>query len=192
MGIRSYKDYFHGMAVRHKKLRHDPASDAPDGPLGGKRFTVFTQEDVITGLRTEIPESPVLHLHLYDLHGKDNGGGDMQGLLDAGFMITQYAEANDTDGQIEAWATCEEIAEDLLLFITYDEINMNRCLFPLGIIDWNTLDMSFVGPLWNGRFGVFVQVKYQVKRESYPDQARIDAAFNPKQIFESQFEETFE
>lgn len=192
MSVNSYKAYFHDKAVRHRSLRHNPACDGPSGPIGGKRFTLFTQEDVVAGLRSSIPDSPVLHLHLYDLKLQDNEAYDHRGHYTAGFMITQKAGVNDTNAQATAYAACEQIAEDIIASLMYDERTLGLCSFPLGIIDWNSLDLSFLGPLWDSRYGCFVTFRYQTRRDSMPDQARIDQAFINDQIFEEQFDKAFE
>ena len=60
--VTGYISYFRGLAVSHKDIRHDPATENGNG---AKHFCIFGANEIIQGIRTQIA-TPCMAMELYD------------------------------------------------------------------------------------------------------------------------------
>lgn len=61
-----YFEYFRQKAIRHKDIRHNPASETGNGPIGEKRFARISYEDFLGGLMTSC-SFPALMIEQFEI-----------------------------------------------------------------------------------------------------------------------------
>lgn len=172
-----YIAYFRTIAVKNKKIQHNPAAESKDGPKGECAFTVFNMDQVTRNLRTMLKDGPCLHLHLYDNNLRDNGAMDYRGDYSAGYLVTRKVKPNNTEDENMAYAECEQVAYEVIAYMQRDYQQNGTC-GPLGIVEPGKIKMTAAGPLWDGRFGWWVEFPVEKTVSEYISPAIADAAFD--------------
>ncbi len=177
MSASNYIDYFRDIAVRHKEILHDVLSEGQDGIPGECRFSTFSMDDVSRNLRTQTADGIALHLHLYDWQVKDNEAGDVRGQHNGGFLITKKAQPNNNKDEQDVYVATELVVWDIVNKM-YNEKNAGacNCYNFSDIINFNTITVKPVGPLWDNRYGWWVEFTYTKKRVMLDDLTYI---YNP-------------
>lgn len=151
--VSSYVDYFRQIAVKHSQLQHDPATENGDGEPGKKRFTRWTADEALNGLRTSI-SFPALLLELYD---NETGGESVYEVRQnpyGAFTILEHAQPGSFTSEMEAFVKAETIAYQVLQKIWADHYGpqADRCKTPFKDIALK-YNITAVGPLFDNEFG---------------------------------------
>lgn len=165
MSASNYISYFRDVAVRHKDILHDVLSEGQDGIPEACRFSIFSMDEVSRNLRTQIAEGVVLHLHLYDWQVTDNEAGDTRGQYHPGFLITEKAQPNNNLSEQQVYIHTERVVWGIINKM-YLEMNNGEkdCAHFADVINFNTITVKPVGPLWDNRYGWWVEFKYSKKK----------------------------
>lgn len=152
--IEGYIDYFRQMAVQHKDIRHNPASeDGSVGP-GEKRFSTWGIDQVVTGLRTKMGD-PVLLLENYEIVTGGQSLHDVKASYSGAFTIIGRAKINNYADEVAQFAKCERIYRDILKKMWQDVYGPDHefCTTPFSGIHFHSLSIVSVGPLFDNSFG---------------------------------------
>ncbi len=146
-----YIDYFRKLAVSHKDLQHNTATEA--GGEGNKAFARFSADEIVTGQRTMVGER-VLYLELFET----TYTGDpysIQGAKSGAFAVYQQGAQNDFVKEEECFVNTERIMEDLLNQIWQDHYGkgIKRCKTPFSYFYFDKDSVIPVGPIFNWYFG---------------------------------------
>ena len=179
MNVGIYTDYFRQLAVNHPLIGHVQAAESPNYPETGKRrFTTFNMQQVASGLRSAIADSPFLHLHIYDVRPKDNGNA-ITGQYTGGFLVTQKADNDSVIGIANAYTITEDIVVDIIGQMRLDFTNdPQKNTFPFGEIYWSQATINAAGPLWNDRYGWWVEFPFDARLTNRMSKATLDENFN--------------
>ncbi len=160
INITGYINYFRQLAIHHVDLQHDPASETGDAAPGSKKFTRWSAEEVLTGLRSAV-SFPALMLELYETTTKSEMNLDVKNDHSGAFTVLASAQPGSQTSEIEAFTKAQEITTDLLQKIWDDHYGpgANRCSAPLNFFDFDGLQITPVGPLINNEFGYRVEFK---------------------------------
>ncbi|MFC4261908.1 hypothetical protein ACFOWM_03395 [Ferruginibacter yonginensis] len=154
MNVNNYTDYFRQMAVKHKDLRHDPASETGDAPIGSKHFGRFGSEEVITGLKSKV-DWPALLVEMYEWKSKSEQAYSVVGDYAGGFSVYATANPENLNEVQEAFTFTESIMQDVLAKIWQDHYGPDKdmCNSPFKLFDFNSLEVMPVGPVFDRQFG---------------------------------------
>ena len=178
--MNTYVSYFRDIAVRNKRILHNPANEGTAAQKGTCKFALFSEDDVATKSGTAVSEGAMLFLHQYDWSLSDNEAGDLRKIFAAGFMVTRATKIDDVDDQEAAYNECEEIVDEIFAQMRADSISPSF-QSPLGIIDWNAVSISPIGGLWGQqRYGWWVEFTFQKKNRTIDKPATLSAAFLPR------------
>ncbi len=179
--LQEYIDYFRRIAVKHKRILHDPASELQDQPKGLKRFITFSHDEVITGLRSKIDNGIVLFLSLYDFSGEDNNADYYKSTHQASFILAGVAKSTDFAAQESVYVLTEEIVWNIISLLITESKLENNCFAPFHRLKLSDFRAKPVGPLWDGRYGWYVEFTFRHKRnkEILLTQSELDIIWNP-------------
>ncbi len=170
--VSSYIDYFRQMAVKHKDLLHDPASEDGNGEAGTCHFSRWNAQDLVTGMRTSVGGT-VLLLELYELVLKAQVVHDVKGDYTGGFTVVDEAIKNNPLDEERAYNLSETIVFDILNRIWHDHYgeNSDRCTSPFQHFVLQGIEIMPVGPVLTNAYGWRVQFLFvfrQNKRITQP------------------------
>lgn len=159
--VEFYTDYFRQLAVRHKDLKHNPAAETGDADVSEKRFTKWSVEEVVTGLRGSMG-FPALMLELYDEKGTSEMMYSVAQHTRGAFTILAQSVIGDFNSEIAAYAIAERIMFDMLKQIWQDHYaDEDACDTPFKSFSFN-YEKTPVGPLFEGnKFGYRVEFDFQ-------------------------------
>lgn len=175
--FKSYREYFRSIAIANSKIRHNPASEDLNSELiGEKAFDTFNTEQVLKdndkGLNRD---RCCLHLHVFN--ADISSPGHTTGVFNGGFMITRVS---DNETPIDScYEECESIVLAIIKKMQQDYSGQsNAHCSPFGIMDFEKISYSAVGPIWNNRYGWYVMFNY--KNQSLEEYAQnlADNQFN--------------
>ncbi len=162
--VTDYSNYFRTLAVVDEDLQHNP--DAEDGTADAmeKRFTRWTADEAVTGLRNRVGW-PALLLEGYEIVSRAQVPYDVKGFYTGAFTILAHATPNDFNSELEAFATAERIYQNILKMIFQDHYgkNKDRCTTPFAEFSFDNLQIIPVGPLFENEFGWRVEFKFKPK-----------------------------
>ena len=159
--IGAYKDYFRDCAIRHKKIKHDPASEGNGGVVAKRKFESFNMDEVAKSLRSSVGDGIVLFLHMYDWSPEDNGAFDTKAVYTGGFMVTMKAAVNNSGSEEIAYVETEQVAWDIIGKMYGDfQTSEEKCMNALGMVNWNSIKVTSTGQLWDNRFGWWVEFNF--------------------------------
>lgn len=182
--VPGYINYFRTIAVVDPDLNHDPQSENNDSEPGAKRFTRWSSDEAVMGLRNKIGW-PGLLLEMYQVTTKADVPYDVKGFYTGAFTILQHATPGDVESETEAFEYAEQIYTNVLKQIYQDHygVNKNRCSTPFTDFYFNNLDIIPVGPLFENEFGWRVEFqfkpKYLAKLSEAPDYGTIEVVEPP-------------
>ena len=165
MNTSTYTDYFRQLAVQHKDLLHNPASETGDAPLGQKHFFRWGTEEAVTGLRTKM-SWPALGVELYEkiLGGNNNS---LKGNYNGAFSVFCAANVNDYQAVEAAFDQAETILHDMLAQIYqhhYGPLPV-RCDTPFEYFDFPGCKIDPVGPVFDNQFGWRCEFSFRMNKE---------------------------
>lgn len=165
--IQGYIDYFRQLAVTHKDIQHNIASETGDASPGEKRFSTWGIDQVVTGLRTKMGD-PLLLLENYEIHTSGQNMHDVKAAYSGAFTVIGRAKVNNYADEVFQFAKCERIYKDILQKIWQEMYGADAefCSTPFYSFQFHTLSIIPVGPLFDNSFGW-----------------RIEFSFNPKLSF---------
>ena len=152
--VSTYIDYFRQLAVMHKDIRHDPASEDGDGEVSAKKFTKFSSDEIIDGLSRSIG-FPALCIELYESTSESQIVYDVCLKPRGSFMVIDKPADKSFSAEQACYEKTEEIILSLLQRMWQDHYKpgVDRCETPFREIDLAKLNIIPVGPLFSGVFG---------------------------------------
>lgn len=178
--VTAYVDYFRQLAVRHKDLLHDVQTEMGLGSTADKKFFIFGNNEVITGLNTDIGKTALL-LELYDNSGSAENVYDIRQSPKGAFMVVDLALENNFPDQLRAYAFTETIMFDILKQVWQDHYgtDADQCQRPFKQFKWNT-EITPTGKLFTNYYGWYVQFQFDFQNTIDITQAPVDGTFiNP-------------
>lgn len=159
--VSGYIDYFRQLAVKHKDLLHDPATEDGNGSPGDCHFSRWNALDLVTGMRTSVGKT-VLLLELYEQVLKSENVFNVQGGYMGAFTIVDEAKQNDPLEEERAYAFAEQIMLDILNKIWHDHYGdtKNLCTSPFKFFEMNSIEIIPVGPVLTNAYGWRVQFHF--------------------------------
>lgn len=159
--VTTYVDYLRQKAVSHHLLNHDVETETGKGNIKQKRFCIFGNQEVITGLRTQIA-FPALIAELYDNELQSQTVYDIRQQPKGAFMVIEHAKENDFVDELRAYALAEEIVYDILKQIWQDHYgpDADRCTTPFKQFRWNGT-ITPTGKLFTNEYGYYVQFEFE-------------------------------
>lgn len=170
-GIQDYINYFRDIAIQHGQIGHNILSEYKNYTKDEDcHFAIFSTEEVVAGLRSNISTGNVLFLHPYFASGKENESGTEFGSMqESSFMILQKADYDDNNALTSALAETEKIAWDVIRRI-YNDANgagpncANNFFYRLNL---NRFSLEPVQNLFEGRHGWYVKFQFELKRSDF-------------------------
>ncbi|HRN80169.1 MAG TPA: hypothetical protein PKY29_04375 [Ferruginibacter sp.] len=166
MSQKAYFNYFRGIAQTHSKLLHNPASETGDAPMHSKRFTRFSPDEVITGLRSKL-SFPALLVEPYEKIYAAANMYDIKSNCRGAFMVLASARQGNYKDEEDAYDEAEEIVEDILQKIWADHYGENapECSTPFSRVQFANMQMIPVGPLFNNEFGWRIEFDFNTNEK---------------------------
>lgn len=152
--VSGYINYFRQIAVKHSVLQHDPSTETGDGDPGRKRFTRWSADEALQGLRTKL-SFPALLLELYETETQSEVVYEVRQKPRGAITVLQTALPENTTSEIEAFVTAETIMYQVLQKIWADHYGqaVNRCNTPFKDFSFKIPNITPVGPLFDNQFG---------------------------------------
>ena len=160
--VEAYINYFRGLAIAHKDIQHNPASETGSAAPGAKKFARWGVDEVVTGLRTSMGW-PALLLELYEVQTTGETVYDVKGSYTGAFTVLDSAKVNNYDSEVEAFKKTESIYRDLLKKIWQDTFGSgaNFCEPIFSDFDFKRLNVTPVGPLFDNQFGWRIEFPFR-------------------------------
>jgi len=176
-----YVNYFRQLAVSHYLILHDSSQEGPNATQKGKcRFVLFDNDEVVTGLRSVVPDGIVFYLEMFTGRGVDNLAGDYRGQYQGRFLIAKKVKAMSITELQQAYAECEGVMWDIIGRMLYDNAYAGPdCELPFRNLTLNDFTWEPVSNLWDGRAGWVVDFNYQQSREDEITNAVVNGELNP-------------
>lgn len=176
----SYRNYFRNLAIRHKEILHDPASEEEGAPATNRHFIQFNTDDVVNALSTAFGAGPCLALHDYEWNVKDNGAYAFAHEYKGSLLVIKKAIANDPVDTAAVKDLTETIMADVQAQMRVDQYNIaGSDGSPFKDIDWNKARTIPVGPMWDNCYGWYLEFSFSMHVGSLEDDAaRAAEAFN--------------
>jgi hypothetical protein len=162
--VSEYINYFRELAVTHKDLQHNAASETGDGPSGSMHFTKISVEQVLAALNTAIG-FPCLTLELYETTSESDIPQNIKLKPKGAFMVID----NPADGSFPEEQACyertEKICWDLLKQIWQHHYapGVDECQAPFSFFDFGKIDITPVGPVFAGQHGYRVVFDFELQ-----------------------------
>jgi hypothetical protein len=152
--VESYIDYFRQLAVKHKDLVHDIASESGNGSPGSCSFSRWNATDLIKGMRTSVAPTCLL-LELYEENYKAEHAFNVQGNLMGAFSVVSEAKTNDPQDEERAYAVTETIMAQLLNKIWHDHYGKGKtlCASPFKFFELAGAERVPIGPVLTNAYG---------------------------------------
>ncbi len=180
----AYVDYFRQLAVSHYLLRHNPAAETGDAPVGQCHFTKWNANELIGGLRTKC-SFPGLLLELYETDPYAENVYDVKPRSRGAITILQHVREGDIRGEEEAYALAESIMYDLLQQMWQDHYasRVDRCKTPFFQLWLNNLDIAPTGKILQNEMGWRVEFYFEFQRAYNITKAPDPGTFIQDEIF---------
>ena len=176
--VETYIDYFRQMAVKHKDLQHDPASETGDSVPGAKRFARWNADEIISGLRSKVA-FPALLIELYENDLQSSSVYDIKQRPRGAFTILEHVRPDDFTDEERAFAVTEEMVYDVLKQIWQHHYNSeaDRCQTPFKQFHFDKLTITPVGPLFDNEFGYRVEFDFELQQTFKINEAPEEGTF---------------
>jgi hypothetical protein len=155
MNLVDYKAYGLQIATRHKSILHSAQAN---------HFTVFTAEDVLTGLKDLC--SPVLAAELPRTGLLDNGSDNIHTIMKGAYLVLKKVDQGNSDEIIAAYEEMYVIAMDILTKMLNDRKlantqNRNSPERLVKHLQLNSIELVDVGPVFDGYYGWRLDFPFQ-------------------------------
>lgn len=163
--VSKYIDYFRQLAVKHKDLQHDTATETADGDIEKKRFAIWSNEEVISGLRTKI-SFPALLIEIYENNLSSETVYDVRQRPKGTFTVLEHAETNELAAIEPAYKKAETIVYDLLKRIWQDTYapDVDRCQTVFKQFRYN-INITPTGKLFQNEYGYYVEFDFDFQND---------------------------
>ena len=163
--IGKYIDYFRQLAIKHKNIQHDPTTETGDGDIEKKRFTTWSNEEVLSGLRTKI-SFPALLIELYENNLSSETVYDIRQRPKGSFTVLEHAATQDLSDQERAYTLAETIVYDLLKQIWQDTYgkDVDRCQTVFKQFRYN-INITPTGKLFQNEYGFYVEFDFDFQND---------------------------
>jgi len=160
--VNAYTNYFRGLAIYHKDIQHNPASETGGAAPGAKKFTRWGIDEVVTGLRTKMGW-PALLLELYEVQTTGENQYDIKGNYNGAFTVLDRADVNNYTSEMTAFQKTESIYRDLLKKIWQDHFGPDAefCTRVFSFFAFEKLIITPVGPLFDNQFGWRIEFSFR-------------------------------
>lgn len=164
--VDTYINYFRQLAVKHKDLLHDPATEQVnyDGPMDKKSFCAFDADELVTGLRTKTGPL-VLCLQMFENNLSNETIYDIRQRPEGAFTIVGNVKENDFIDLQRVYELTENICYDILKKIWQDhygpQIN-DDCERPFKQFRF-TKPITPTGRVFDGKYGWYVEFAIDFK-----------------------------
>jgi len=163
--VNDYINYFRSLAISHKDLKHDPLSDTGDSPSGEKHFTRISIEEVVKGMQSAV-FFPCMTLELYENHTSAESAVNVKSQPSGAFMIIDHPGDDSFAAQQASYAKSEQIIYELLQRIYQDhKPGSNACSRPFKSFSFDKLEITPVGPVFQGEFGYRVEFNFELQNQ---------------------------
>lgn len=161
----TYTDYFRRLAVYHPDIAHDVNTEVQDNEVGIQKFTKWNAEEVVTGLRTKLG-FPALLLEMYEVQSAASNVYDVRFRPKGAFTILDHVKSKDFIDEERAIQATEKIVTDILTKIWehHYKPDVDRCNTPFKDFNFNTLQITPVGPLFSNEFGWRVEFDFEFRQ----------------------------
>jgi len=158
----SYISYFRKIAISNPEIAHDPESETADSDPQKKKFTRWSADEAINGLRNKIG-FPALLLEMYEVQSRAEVPYDVKGFYTGAFTIVAHATNGDVSTEEEAFKTTERIYQNILKQIFQDHYgkNKDRCSTPFAEFSFSNMNIVPVGPLFENEFGWRIEFQFK-------------------------------
>lgn len=160
--VTTYINYFRRLAVTHRSLQHDPASETESTLFGVQRFTKISAEQVLKGLRSKIG-FPCLTLELYETDTDSAIVYDVKQKSRGAFMVLDHPASDSHADQEKCYRNAERIIYQLLKKIWQDHYgqSVDGCNAPFREFDFDKISITPVGPVFNNEHGWRVEFDFE-------------------------------
>lgn len=169
--ISTYVNYFRLMAASHSSIQHNIAAESPDfADKSQCRFTMFSHDEVVGGLRSRIGDGVNVFLHPYFTKPSSNGAGDYRTRHTAAFIIAQKVNHNDVAALTAALNNTEFIMYTFIMQLVRDANEFGatcRLKNPFSGCEFNDMKLEPVFNLWDGRAGWYVEFEFVLKQNKF-------------------------
>lgn len=161
--VSSYISYFRSLAIAHKDLQHNPASETGDGPVGSMHFTKISSDEVLKALRTDIG-FPCMTLELYETVLQSQVVSEIRQLPRGAFMIIDNPASASSADEEAVFARTEKIVYDILKQIWKDHYGAGAlCETPFVFFGFNNINITPVSKIFSGQSGYYVTFEFDQK-----------------------------
>lgn len=178
--VTTYINYFKNHAVKHSEIQHDILTEDGGGDPDRKRFTVFGNNEVVSGLRNQIV-FPALCLELYDNNLEGQDYYNIRHKPRGAFMVLNRFELQNFADEQRAYDNAEKIMYDILQKTWQDHYGKGKdqCTTPFLSFDFTRIEITPTGLLFTNCVGWYVQFNFQLKNTINIAQAPADGVFLP-------------
>ncbi len=178
--VESYINYFRQLAVKHKDLVHDIASESGNGAPGSCSFSRWNATDLVKGLRTSVANTCLL-LEMYEETLKAEHAHNIQGDYMGAFSVVSEAKQNDALDEERAYAATETIMKQLLNKMWHDHFGKgkNLCTSPFKFLELNRAERVPIGPVLTNAYGWRFQFSFTLSNNHNITQDLPDNIFLP-------------
>ena len=161
--VNEYINYFRSLAISHKDLQHDPASETDSAPAASKHFTRIAIDEVLSGLKSAVG-FPCLTLELYQVDTQSNGIS-VNPMPSGAFMIIDHPASDSFADEQSTYEKTERIVYELLQKIWQDhKPGSDICARPFSFFDFDKILIEPVGPVFNGEYGYRVTFNLELQK----------------------------
>lgn len=162
VSVKSYINYFRTLAVIDEDIQHNPLSEDDDSGVYEKKFTRWSADEVVSGLRNAVGW-PACLLEMFEITTRAEVPYDVKGIYQGAFTILDHATPDNTKEEVDALDRTERIYKNFLKMIYQDHYgkNKDRCTTPFAEFYFNNLVITPVGPLFQNEFGFRVEFTFK-------------------------------
>lgn len=165
MNVSSYTDYFRQLAVHQADLKHNPAGESGDAPVGSVHFTRWSADEALTGLRSKV-SFPALLLEMYEVATSAEIEYDVRAERSGAFSIAVSALPENFTSETAAFEEAEDIMTDILQQIWDDHYGTgkDRCTTPF---EYWSLHYNIIpfGPILEQQFGYRCEFTFKFMKD---------------------------
>lgn len=151
--VDTYISYFKNLAVKHKDLRHNPASEDGDVAAGEKAFTNWSIEEAVSGLRTKISNRCLL-LELFEELLTSEQLYDIRGNYSGAFTIVFKTPSKKFSDEVSCFSKSYIVLKEILkkIWVDHYKPGVVFCGKPFKDFDFNGLKIQPVSNILDGTF----------------------------------------
>lgn len=151
--VDTYTNYFKNIAVKHKDLLHNIASEDGDVTPGEKAFTSWSVEESVSGLRTKISNRCLL-LELFEELLTSEQLYEIRGNYSGAFTVIFKSPTKKFSDELDMFSKAYTVIKQILKKIWLDmyKAGNNFCGKPFKEFDFNGLRLQPVSNILDGTY----------------------------------------